>query len=74
MFNTRNKSGISAHPCIILYIYSNIALLAQSKPVNIYVLYLNACVVAESELNYCMKCLVIDEIILSSDVGNKFFN
>jgi hypothetical protein len=21
MFNTRNKSGISAHPCIILYIY-----------------------------------------------------
>ena len=21
MFNTRNKSGISAHPCIILHIY-----------------------------------------------------
>jgi hypothetical protein len=23
MFNTRNKSGISAHPCIILYIISS---------------------------------------------------
>ena len=24
MFNTRNKSGISAHPCIILYLFQSI--------------------------------------------------
>ena len=27
MFNTRNKSGISAHPCIILYLFYQINVL-----------------------------------------------
>jgi hypothetical protein len=29
MFNTQNKSGISAHPCIILYIF--ISLISPKK-------------------------------------------
>jgi hypothetical protein len=31
MFNTRNKSGISAHPCIILYIIYHLRLWLNSK-------------------------------------------
>ena len=34
MFNTRNKSGISAHPCIILYIYSSLTRLIDLSPYN----------------------------------------
>jgi hypothetical protein len=32
MFNTRNKSVISAHPCIILYIITNLPTPENKKP------------------------------------------
>jgi hypothetical protein len=34
MFNTRNKSGISAHPCIILYIFKELVNIILQRSVK----------------------------------------
>ena len=52
MFNTRNKYGISAHPCIILYIY---LLGCVKDEENVYLTIISIAISTISELNVLLE-------------------
>ena len=39
MFNTRDKSGISAHPCIILYVSTALSIISLLLFINFIITY-----------------------------------
>jgi hypothetical protein len=71
MFNTRNKSGISAYPCIILYLFCNF----QSfnififYMINYFYLWINMHQISLTCLKTTYKCLSKTIVVISKGRG-----